>query len=75
MVFKNLGRSSAEACDELAKNVMKSPRKVLANGAKVGIATVTKNPTAALSNIPDAITFYLTGNRFFWDFFDWLPGL
>ena len=60
--FKNIGRASAKACKKIAENVNKNLGRALEKGAQIGRAAVFKKPEAALSTIPDARSFYQTGN-------------
>ena len=59
--FKNLGKISAKAGKKLAKNVINNPGRALDLTAKIATAAVTKSPKAALSTLPEVITFYHTG--------------
>ena len=55
--MKNICRASKH----LATNVMKNSGGALENCAKIGNASVFKNPKAASFGIPDVISFYPTG--------------
>ena len=59
--FKNLGKISAKAGKNLAKNVLSNPGRALDLTAKIATATATKSPKAALSTLPEVINFYHTG--------------
>ena len=59
--FKNLGKISAKAGKNLAKNVLSKPGRALDLTAKIATAAATKNPKAALSTLPEVINFYRTG--------------
>ena len=59
--FKNLGKISSKAGKKLATNVLKNPARALEIGANVGTAMVSRNPKAALSTLPELITFYNSG--------------
>ena len=45
----------------MAANVIINPRRALEIGPNVGTAFSRKNPKAALSSLPEVITFYHTG--------------
>ena len=45
----------------MAKNVLKNPGRALDNTAIAASAVVSRNPKAALSALPEVITFYHTG--------------
>ena len=59
--FKNLGKVSSKAAKKLATNALKNPSRFLEIGANVATTAVSKNPKAALSALPEVISFYLTG--------------
>ena len=44
----------------MAKNVLKNPGQALDNTANAASAVASKNPKAALSALPEVITFYHT---------------
>ena len=45
----------------MAKNVLKNPGRALDNTAIAASAVVSRNPKAALSALPEVITFFHTG--------------
>ena len=59
--FKKLGKISAKAGKKLAKNVLSNPGRALDLTAKIATAAATKSPKAALSTLPEVISFYHTG--------------
>ena len=59
--FRNLGKVSSKAAKKLAKNALKSPSRFLEIGANVATAAASRNPTAALSALPEVFNFYHTG--------------
>ena len=59
--FKNLGKISAKATENLATNSLKNPARFLEIGANVATATASGNPKGALSALPEVINFYHTG--------------
>ena len=59
--FKNLGKISAKAGKQLAKNFLSNPGRALDLTAKIATAAATKSPKAALSTLPEVINFYHTG--------------
>ena len=59
--FKKLGKVSGKAAEKLATNALKNPSRFLEIGANVATAAVSKNPKAALSALPEVISFYHTG--------------
>ena len=59
--FKKLGKVSGKAGKKLATNALKHPSRFLEIGANVAIATASRNPKAALSALPEVISFYQTG--------------
>ena len=59
--FRKMGKVSGKAAKKLATNALKNPFRFLEIGANVVAATVSRNPKAALSAIPEAINFYHTG--------------
>ena len=59
--FKNLGKISAKAGKKLAKNVLSNPGRALDLTAEIATAAATKSPKAALSTLPEVISFYHTG--------------
>ena len=59
--FKKLGKVSSRAAKKLASNALKNPARFLEIGANVAAATASRNPKAALSALPEVITFYHTG--------------
>ena len=56
-----MGKISSKAGKKLATNVLKNPARALEIGAIVGTAMVSRNTKAALSTLPELITFYNTG--------------
>ena len=60
-VFKNLGKISAKAGKKLATNVLKNPGRALEITSNIATAAATKSPKAALSTLPEVISFYHTG--------------
>ena len=44
----------------MAKNVLRNPAQFLGIEGKVGNAFVSQSPTAALSSLPELISFYQT---------------
>ena len=63
--FKKLGKISGKTAKNIATNALKNPSRFLEIGANVATATVSKNPKAALSALPEAINFYHTGKGLF----------
>ena len=59
--FKNLGKVSSEAAKKLARNALKNPSRFLEIGAIVATAAASRSPKAALSTLPEVISFYHTG--------------
>ena len=59
--FKNLGKISAKAGKNLAKNVLSNPKSASDLTAKIAIASATKSLKAALSTLPKVINCYHTG--------------
>ena len=59
--FKKLGKVSSKAAKKLASNALKNPSRFLEIGANVATAAASRNPKAALSTLPELITFYNTG--------------
>ena len=59
--FKNLGKISSKPGKKLATNVLKNPSRALEIGANIATAAATKSPKAALSTLPEVISFYHTG--------------
>ena len=59
--FKNLGKISAKAGKKLAKNVLSNPGRALDLTAKIATAAASRSPKAALSTLPEVISFYHTG--------------
>ena len=59
--FKNLGIKGLNVSKKMAKNVLKNPGRALENGANVGTAFASRNPKAALTSLPEVISFYHTG--------------
>ena len=57
----NLGKRSDTACKTLAKNVLKNPGRSMDITAKLSNAPASRNPKAALSTLPELITFFNTG--------------
>ena len=60
--FKNLGKISAKAGKKLATNALKNPARFLEIGANVATAAASRNPKAALSALPEVISFYHNGS-------------
>ena len=59
--FKNLGKVSSKAAEKIATNALKNPARLLEIGANVATAAVSRNPKAALSTLPEVISFCHTG--------------
>ena len=59
--FKNSVKISAKAGKKLATNVLKSPGRALEITSNIATAAATKSPKAALSSLPEVISFYHTG--------------
>ena len=59
--FKNLGKISAKAGKKLATNVLKNPGSALEITSNIATAAATKSPKAALTTLPEVISFYHTG--------------
>ena len=59
--FKKLGKVSGKAAKKLATNALKNPSRFLEIVANVATAAVSKNPKAALSELPEVNIFYHTG--------------
>ena len=59
--FKESGKVSGKAAKKLATNELKNPSRFLKVGANVATASVSKNPKAALSALPEVNNFYHTG--------------
>ena len=59
--FKKLGKITAKAGKKLAQNVLSNPGRALDLTAKIATAAATKSAKAALSTLPEVITFYNTG--------------
>ena len=59
--FKNLGKGFVKVVKNLAKNVLKNPRRAFEIGAIVGAAFATRSAKATLSSLPGMINFYHTG--------------
>ena len=59
--FKNLGKISSKAGKKLAKNIKSNPGRALDLSAKIATAAATKSPKAALSTLPEVISFYHIG--------------
>ena len=59
--FKKLGKVSGKAAEKLATNALKNPSRFLEIGANVATAAASRNPKAALSTLPEVISFYHTG--------------
>ena len=60
-LFKNLSQKDL-LYQKNVKNGFKNPVKNLEIAANVGNAAASRNPEAALSTLPDVISFYHTGN-------------
>ena len=58
--LKNLGKISAKAVKK-ATSALKNPARFLEIGANVATAAASRNPKAALSTLPEVITFFHTG--------------
>ena len=58
-------KKTAKGGKEPAINAMKVPGKALDLGAKIGSAASSEKTEAALSTMPDVITFYHTGKCLF----------
>ena len=56
-----LGKISVKAGKKLATNALKNPARFLQIGANVATAAASGNRKAALSTLPEVITFYHTG--------------
>ena len=56
-----MGKISAKAGKNLAKNFLSNPGRALDLTAKIATAATTKSPKAALSTLPEVINFYHTG--------------
>ena len=63
--FKKLGKVSGKAAKKLATNALKNPARFLEIGANVAAATLSINPKAVLSALPEVINFYHTGKGFY----------
>ena len=59
--FKNLGKKGLNVSKKMAKNVLKNPERALEIGANLGTAFASQNPKAALTSLPEVISFYHTG--------------
>ena len=59
--FTKLGRVSGKAAKKLATNALKNPSRLPEIGANVAAVTASRNPKAALSALPEVISFYPTG--------------
>ena len=59
--LKNLGKISTETGEKLATNALKNPARFLEICDNVATAAANRNPTAALSTLPEVINFYHTG--------------
>ena len=46
----------------MTKNILNNPWHALEIGAKFGVALVSRNPKAALSNLPELINFHRTAS-------------
>ena len=66
--FKFLGRISAKAVKKLATNVLKIQGELW---ELLQTAAATKSPKAALSSLPEVITFYHTGKGSYLGNFVW----
>ena len=62
---KNLGRISAKAGKNIAIKVLKHPGRALKITSNIVTVAATKNPTAALSTLPQVINFYHTRKRLY----------
>ena len=59
--FKKLGKISAKAVKNLARNVLSNPGIALDLTAKIATAADTKSPKTALSTLLEVINFHHTG--------------
>ena len=59
--FNKFWKNSSRAAKKLASNALKNPSRFLEIGANVAAATASRNPKAALSEIPEIINFSHTG--------------
>ena len=62
--FKILGKISDKAGQILTNNVLKHPGRALEITSKIVTAAATKSPKAALSTLPEVISFYHPGKGF-----------
>ena len=62
-ILRKKGKTSTKAIKKTT-NAMKDPGSSLEIGVKVGTATVSRSPRAALTTIPDAMGFCQTGKPF-----------
>ena len=70
--FKKLVKKGLILSKRMAKNVLKKPRRALHVTANVSGAAASRNPTAALSTIPEVINFYHTGRKLYLVKFEYL---
>ena len=59
--FKNLGKLSAKVRKKLSTNVIKNPGRALEITSNNSTAAASRSPKAALSSLPEVISFYLAG--------------
>ena len=59
--FKNLGTSSVEVGNKLAKSVMKFPSRALHITVNIATAASSRSPKNVLSTLPEVINFYDNG--------------
>ena len=59
--FKNLGKSSVNVGNKLAKNVLKNPSRALDFTAIIATAAASRSPKNVSSTLPEVINFYHTG--------------
>ena len=64
--FKNWGKISAKAGKKFTTNALKNPASYLQIGANVATASAIRNPEAALSTLPEVITFITPERDFTW---------
>ena len=62
---KNLGIKEVNVSKKMAKIVMKNPRRALDITANIATAAASRKPKAALTALPELITFYITGKGFY----------
>ena len=63
--FKNLGKKGFNVSKKMAKNLLNNPSRALDITANTATAAASKSPKNVIKSLPELITFYITGKRFY----------